>query len=153
MEWLERIRRRAEQEGVRADELTDTLLHRTFILEREKFDQELGVSVEQVKWHKAHDEAVAKQQYTGAKYDPNLDILDIKKRVAEELKSLGIKASMRTRRHPDILDINITDGPCELLDDNVELTQEGIKLGWQVEDNALATRLAVCAGNLVRLPD
>jgi hypothetical protein len=54
------------------------------------------------------------------------------------MKALGIKASMRTRRHPDYLDINITDGPGELLDDNLELTQEGIKLGWKVEDIANA---------------
>jgi hypothetical protein len=78
MQWLEEIRRRAEQECVGVDELTGTLLHRTFCLEQEKFDQELGVSVEQVKWHKAHREAVAEQQYTGARYDPDLDILDIK---------------------------------------------------------------------------
>ena len=49
MEWLEKIRRRAEQEGLDADELTDTLLHRTFCLQRPKFDEELGVSVEQIK--------------------------------------------------------------------------------------------------------
>jgi hypothetical protein len=139
MEWLEKIRRRAEQEGLDADELTDTLLHRTFCLQRPKFDEELGVSVEQVKCHKSHAEAVAKQQYTGAKYDPKLDILDIKKRVAEELKALGIKASMRTRRHsPKSLFINITDGPCKLLDYQEGLTQEGIKLGWLVEDIANA---------------
>jgi hypothetical protein len=138
MKWLEAIRRRAAQEGVGADELTDTLLHRTFCLEQEKFDQVLGVSVEQVKWHKAHREAVAKQQYTGARFDPELDILEIKKRVAGEMKALGIEASMRTRRHPDSLDINITDGPCKLLDDQDELTQEAVNLAWEVEDIANA---------------
>jgi hypothetical protein len=138
MQWLETIRRRAEHEGVGADELTDTLLHRTFCLEQEKFGQELGVSVEQVKWQMAHREAVAEQQYTGVRYDPDLDILDIKKRVAGEMKALGIKASMRTRRHPDCLDINITHGPCKLLDGQDELTQEAMNLAWEVEDIANA---------------
>ena len=67
MEWLEKIRRRAEQEGLDADELTDTLLHRTFCLQRPKFDEELGVTgypeTSAVRKNKA-SEGVASQEPT-----------------------------------------------------------------------------------------
>jgi hypothetical protein len=129
------IKERAEQEGVDRDELTDTVLHRTFCLDEKRFAEVLTASVENVKWHKAHREAVAQQQYTGAKYDPNLDILEIKKLVAQKLKALGIKASLRTQRHPNSLAIDIKEAPINLMD-NGKPTQEALKLAWQVEDSA-----------------
>ena len=59
------------------------------------------------------------------------------------LKALSIQASTGMRRHPDRLDIHSTDGSAELLDDNLDLTQEGVKLGWQVEDIANAYNFVV----------
>jgi len=137
MEWIRQIADVARREDLDPDKLIDTVLHRTFCLGRGKFEEVLRESVENVKWHEAHAEAVARQQFTGANYDPELDILEIKKRVAEKIKALGVKASLRTRRHPNYLSIDIKEAPCgNLFDGEDNLTEEAVRLGHQVEDIA-----------------
>lgn len=120
--WKE-IEQTAQSEGLSIEDLVDTILHRTICLNKADWDRTLEESVGNLHWHRAHREHIAKQQYTGANYDPNLDLAEIKKLVAQEIKALGVKASLR-RSSGTSLFIDIKEAPFDLEDDQCKLTRQ-----------------------------
>jgi hypothetical protein len=105
--YLDQVFAVAETQGIDPSDLTETILHRAFCLDEAKWGGELATSVDQVKEDYAHLKAIEERQYTGAKYQQDFDILEIKRQVKEEIKNLRVKASVRTKRWPTILSIDI----------------------------------------------
>ncbi len=134
MSFLNEIKERALAEGLESDTLLDTVLHRTFVLAQQQFQETLDTNVGQDRWHQRHREAIKQEQYTGEKYDPDLDILQIKKAVLEEIRRSepGVKVSIRTRR-PSSMSLDVLKAPYALTDQEDRLTAEGLALGRRIE--------------------
>jgi hypothetical protein len=88
------------------------------------------------------DKAIEEHQYTGAKFDKDMDILEIKRQVKEEIKALRVKASILTKRWPTCLSIHIKSysgqvgGP--LMDGQGKLTDLAYQLHDDIEQIANA---------------
>jgi hypothetical protein len=140
--YLDQVFAVAAAQGIDPSDLTETLLHRAFCLAEGKWGAELATSVDQVQEEYRHLKDIEERQYTGAKYDKDLDILEIKRQVKEKIKNLRVKASVRTKRWPAILSIDIKSysgqvgGP--LLDGRGKLTDLAYQLHDDIEQIANA---------------
>jgi hypothetical protein len=132
--WLDRVHATAQAANIDAADLVDTILRRQFILHEARWEECLAAAVRNVEDEINHRRAILEQQYTGARYDKNLDLLDIKKLARAEIKRLGCAASLRTSRHPDKLSVDIRQGTEALLTDDGKVSEYGERVAAQVAD-------------------
>jgi hypothetical protein len=130
--WLAEVDAAAKAGGIDTLDLVDTLLHREFCLDRERWGECLAVAAGQVQWHIDHRRAIEEQQYTGVKYDRALSTKQIAVLARAEVKRLGCKASVRSSYNSIAVDLRAGAEP--LLDAEGNVTDYAERMAAQVAD-------------------
>jgi hypothetical protein len=119
--------------------LMENLIHRTYVMRPAELAEEIEKAHGMIEWQRERREYNQRTNYTGSKYDPNLDLAEIAKRIRGEIKVLGVKASVRIERYGGggSIDIDVREAPFRLVVDD-DLTPEAEVLTARIEDIARA---------------
>jgi hypothetical protein len=99
----------AAAEGIDYQEFIDALLHWQWCLDDAGFRTAPEGAAGNIHWHREHRRAIQEERYTGARYDPALDIREIKRLVLAEVGETlpGVRVTARTRRWPSGLAVTV----------------------------------------------
>ncbi len=66
--WYERSPEAAKESEIKVEDLVDNIIHRTYCLCREQFEDVLRLSIEQVRWQDRYHQQLAVLHYTRDKW-------------------------------------------------------------------------------------